>query len=255
MAKRDELLRLLNSWLRPETFHDSCPNGLQVHGDPDVWRVATCPSVSEECFRQAATQGAQMILVHHGLFWDRPGFVVDEVMRRRLWLLFERGINLVGYHLPLDAHPELGNNARLAGEMGLAELDFDFGLYHGNPIGCVGALPQGPRLEELAARLGAALLCTPYVQGEPTRRVQKVAVIAGGAGDIPFLLDARARGCEVFVTGNVFEQSVAVARELDLALIALGHYNSEKLGVRALGDRLAAQSDVTVFHLDVPNPI
>jgi dinuclear metal center YbgI/SA1388 family protein len=253
--QRDQILHALDELLKPEQYRDHCPNGLQVHGCASVTRLATCASVSEEFFVQAREAGAQFLLVHHGLFWEGTSRVIDPLLARRLRLLLDAELSLAAYHLPLDAHPTFGNNARLAALLGLSGLAFDFGQYHGTSIGCLGCLPEPLPIEALAGRLGSALLAEPqlYAYGPP--RVSRVGVVSGGAGDSATLLEALQRGCDLYVTGSMTEQGVALCREGRLNVIAAGHYNSEKLGVRAVGGALAEELGVEVLHLDVPNPV
>lgn len=255
MIPRDEILAYLNALLRPERFQDACPNGIQVFGGGEIGLVASCTSVSEEFFARAKDAGAQLLLVHHGLFWEQSSRVIDPVMGRRLGILLSNGLNLVAYHLPLDAHPTLGNNARLAALLELGDLDWGFGHYHGVDIGCTGQLREPLPLAELVARLQAGLATTPQVFASGPSRVRRVGVVSGGAGDTPFLLEAIGRGCDVYVTGTITEPGVALAREGGLNVLVAGHYNSEKLGVRALGDALHAHFGIEVVHLDIPNPI
>jgi len=255
MAHRDKVIAALDAILQPENYRDACPNGMQVYGCGEVARVATCTSVSSRFFELAREAGAQLLLVHHGLFWEGTSRVIDPLMARRLKILLDAELNLAAYHLPLDAHRELGNNAQLAGMLGLRQLDFEFGRYKGTPIGCAGNLAEPVSLKDFAdaaaKNLGAE---TVMVDCGPTQ-VRRVGVVSGGAGDIPLLMEAVAAGCDTYVTGVIFEQSVAVAREAGLNVVALGHYNSEKLGVRAVGDRIAKDLGVEVEHMDVPNPV
>lgn len=255
MLHRDKLIAALDGLLQPEAYQDACPNGMQVFGCEEIARVATCASVSSKFFELAREAGAQLLLVHHGLFWDGNSRVIDPLMGRRLKILLDAELNLAAYHLPLDAHRELGNNAQLAGMLGLRQLDFEFGRYKGTPIGCAGNLAEPVSLKDFTDAAAKNLDAeTVMVDSGPTQ-VRRVGVVSGGAGDIPMLMEAVAAGCDTFVTGVIFEQSVAVAREAGLNVVALGHYNSEKLGVRAVGERIANDLGVEVVHMDVPNPV
>ena len=181
--------------------------------------------------------------------------VIDPLMGKRLRVLLDGKMNLVAYHLPLDAHRQLGNNAQLARLLGLQQLDFEFGRYKGNPIGCVGNLKEPLALAVMAENAGKQLDSQPVIVDAGPEQVRRVGVVSGGAGDIPMLMEAVSTGCDTYVTGVVFEQSVAVAREAGINVLALGHYNSERLGVRAVGDKLAKELGVEVIHMDVPNPV
>lgn len=255
MVHRDKIIAALDSILQPEAYRDACPNGMQVYGCDQVGKLATCASVSVEFFEKARDAGAQLLLVHHGLFWENASRVVDPLMARRLKILLDAELNLAGYHLPIDAHRELGNNAQLAGMLGLRQLDFGFGHYKGTPIGCAGNLAEPVSLQDFVYSSGKSLDAETVVVDAGPTQVRRVGVVSGGAGDIPLILEAVAFGCDTFVTGTVFEQSVAVARETGVNVVALGHYNSEKLGVRAVGDRISKDLGVEVVHMDVPNPV
>ncbi len=255
MVHRDKIVACLDDLLKPMSFKDACPNGLQVYGRGEIERVATCTSVSAAFFEKAQDAGAHLLLVHHGLFWEGTSRAIDPLLAKRLRILLNGEMNLVAYHLPLDAHPKLGNNAQLAEMLGLKQLDFEFGRYKGTPIGCAGNLENPVDLKDFSAGVAGRLEAEPVVVDAGPGQVRRVMVVSGGAGDIPMLLEAVAAGCDTYVTGTVFEQSVAVAREAGLNVLALGHYNSEKLGVRAVGDLLTEELGVDVVHLDVPNPV
>ncbi len=255
MIERDALAALLDGWLQPAAFADGCPNGLQVYGRERIAKICTCPSVSLAFFEAALERGADALLVHHGLFWNKDSRVIEPHLGRRLRVLLDGELNLYAYHLPLDAHRELGNNAQLAALLDLVERDDGFGLYHGTPIGMAGRLAAPLAPAELAERLAAALGAAPQVLDFAGGPIERIGILVGGGGDIPPVVECARSGCQALVTGTVFEQTVAVARELGVAAVALGHYNSEKLGVRALGDRIGAQTGIAVEHLDVPNPM
>jgi dinuclear metal center YbgI/SA1388 family protein len=255
MLARNELMSFLDGILQPHTFKDACPNGLQVYGQEQVARVACCTSVSEDFFQEAKKSGAETLLVHHGLFWEGSSRVVDPIMAARMRTLLESDINLIAYHLPLDAHQQYGNNAQLAHLITSNQPDFSFGHYKGTPIGCLVDLDQPRPLSDLAQELGKKLSAEPYVLEAGSQTAKRVGVVSGGAGDIPLILEAMQTGCDTFVTGVLFEQTVAFAKEAKVNVVALGHYNSEKLGVKALGDLLAEKHDLEVIHLDIPNVI
>ncbi len=250
-----KLVEWMDELLRPETFRDACPNGFQVVGKEEISTVVTCPSVSLELFEKSAESGADAILVHHGLFWDRDTRVIQKPMSQRLKILLNRELNLFAYHLPLDANREVGNNAKLADLAELNDRDWSFGLYHGMPIGVCGRLHEPRELGELASLLEKQLDANPVTFEFCRRPVSRLGIVSGGAGDISMVVECANKGCDALLTGEVFEQTVAVGRELGIGLIAGGHYNTEKLGVRALGDRMAEQLGIRVIHLDIPNPV
>ncbi len=253
--KTKNLLEWINELLRPDTFRDACPNGIQVVGKNEISSVTTCPSVSLELFEKCAKSGADAILVHHGLFWDRDTRVIQAPMSQRLKVLLNNDLNLIAYHLPLDANQEVGNNAKLADLYDLQERDWSFGVYHGMPIGVCGKLPGEMDLRDLAGVLEEHLDAKPVTFKFCKGPVKRLGIISGGAGDIPMVVECALKGCDALLTGEVFEQTVAVGREMGIGLIAGGHYNTEKLGVRALGDRMAKELGIQVMHVDIPNPV
>ncbi len=255
MAQRDEIMEFLDEVLEPKKYRDYCPNGLQVYGKEQIGCLATCTSVSAEFFRQGREKNADLLLVHHGLFWEKDSRVIDPLLGKRLRLLFEADLNLVAYHLPLDAHHQLGNNAQLAACLGLQDLDFEFAAYGGSYIGCRGRLPAPLPLGQVTQELAKKIDTQPWIFDGGSGQASCLGVVSGGAGEIPILQEAVRAGCDTLVTGVLYEQSLAVAREAHLNVISLGHYNSEKLGVQALGEAVGEKFGIDVIHLDVPNPL
>jgi len=252
---RDEIVGFLDGLLAPDSFRDACPNGLQVYGKSEVTKLATCVSVSAECFEQAVKNGAHAILVHHGMFWEGASRVVDKQTARRLKILLESEINLLAYHLPLDAHREFGNNARLARILELKDLSWEFAHFKNKAIGCSGSIDEELSLGEIAGRLADKVGGSPQMFGGQGFRVKDVGIVSGEGGDIHVVTEASDKGLDAIVTGVVLEQTVAYAREAGIGMVALGHYNSEKLGVRACGDAIGKELGIEVIHLDVPNPV
>jgi dinuclear metal center YbgI/SA1388 family protein len=252
-AATTDLLAELDALLEPARFGDYCVNGLQVPGPDRVHTLATGVSAGAQLFELAAHEGANMLLVHHGLFWGAGVQAVDLVLKRRLQLLFDADIALAAYHLPLDAHPELGNNALLAQALG-AERREPFALHHGQAIGCLATLPHpGMLADDLFAHVREVTAREPLVLGSGPAHVRRVAIVSGAGAD--YLDEAAAAGAHALLTGEAPERSMAHARELGLHLIAAGHYSTETLGVRCLGERLAERFDLRHVFLDVPNPI
>jgi dinuclear metal center YbgI/SA1388 family protein len=250
---RSELLAELDRLLEPERFDDYCLNGLQVPGPEQVATLATGVSAHAELFELAAAEGAELLLVHHGLFWDPGVRAIDAALARRLRLLFDAGIGLAAYHLPLDAHAELGNNALLARALGGTELE-PFALHRGEPIGFLARLPDGGvEASELFARVGAITARDPLVFDAGPPLVASLAIVSGAGAD--YLEDAANAGAHALLTGEVPERAMATARELGLHLIAAGHYATETFGVRRLGEHLAERFGIRHVFLDVPNPV
>jgi len=248
------ILAELDSLLQPERFEDYGPNGLQVPGPAEASTIATGVSAGVELFELAAAERAELLLVHHGLFWGSGPGPIDAPLKRRLQILFDAGIALAAYHLPLDAHPELGNNALLARALGAERLDEPFALHRGEPIGCLARFPgEGVAAAELFARAREATAREPLVFDAGPARVRTLAIVSGAGVD--YLADAAAAGADAFLTGEPAERAMAQARELGLHFLAAGHYATETFGVRALGDHLAERFDLRHVFFDVPNPV
>ena len=247
-----DILAEADRLLDPQRFDDYCVNGLQVPGPELVSTVATGVSAHAQLFELAAHERAELLLVHHGLFW-RPGVMtIDAILKRRLQILFDAGIALVGYHLPLDAHPLLGNNALLAHALGAGELA-PFALHHGQPIGFVASFPDGLPAQELFARVRTITAREPLVFDAGPPHVRRLAIVSGGGAD--YTSDAAAAGADALLTGELAERSMALAREARVHLIAAGPHATETFGVKRLGEHLAERFDLRHIFLDVPNPV
>jgi dinuclear metal center YbgI/SA1388 family protein len=259
-----DILAELDRILDPARFEDYCVNGLQVPGPTQVETIATGVSASAELFEHAATEQAQLLLVHHGLFWGSGVRTLDATLARRLKLLFDADIALAAYHLPLDAHPELGNNAQLAKALGAGDELAPFAPVHGRPIGFIAELPGDGlapaqllmRVTELTAQ-GQSADHNPLLLAADTRtgpaRIRRLAIVSGAGAD--YLAQAAAAGADALLTGEPEERSMALARELGIHLIAAGHYATETFGVRRLGEHLAERFGLRHVFLDVPNPV
>jgi dinuclear metal center YbgI/SA1388 family protein len=245
MAARDEIIAYADELLDLDSFKDFGPQGLQVVGADDVSRVICAVSSSLELFQRAAEAGAELVIVHHGMLWENESRVIDRRVRRRLETLFDADINLAGYHLALDAHPELGNNALLARELGV-EVDGPF-----MELGVGGRTAQ--RLEDLLVRIRARINPDALAFAHGSGDVDRVAIVSGGAAR--YLTDAAAQGYDVYITGEPAEPSQALARELDITFVAAGHHATEKLGVQALTEELANRFNLEWEFIDLPNPV
>lgn len=248
-----KLIAHLDELLQPGRFSDFGPNGLQVPGPDEVQTVVTGVSASAELFERAAEHAADLILVHHGLFWDRAPLALTPAAKRRLELLFEHDMALAAYHLPLDGHPEVGNNALLAEGLGCVQRE-PFGLHNGMAIGVrarfdgdgIGAEELSERVRALTEREPLAFLCGP-------ERVRSIGIVSGGGSD--WLADAAAAGLDAFLTGEPTERVMTQATEEGIHYLAAGHYATETFGVRRLGDLLAESFGIRHVFVDVPNPI
>jgi dinuclear metal center YbgI/SA1388 family protein len=252
MTRRDELIAFLDALLQSPGRADYGPNGLQVPGADEVELVVAGVSAHRELFEQAAAAGAQFVLCHHGIFWGESAGPVTEQLKARLKLLFDNDMSLAAYHLPLDAHPEVGNNALICKGLGL-EREAAFGEAKGGPIGWVGSAAEPISLAELVERSTALFGSAPLAFDSGPTEIRRVGVVSGGGSSA--LGEAVALGLDAFVTGEPTEHVMADAREGGIHFIAGGHYASETFGVRRLGELLAERFGVGHTFVEIPNPI
>lgn len=246
MAARDEIVAYASELLEIERFPEFAPQGLQVVGSDEVSRIVCGVSCSKELFERAVELGAELVLVHHGLFWRNEPLVVDARLRGRLEALFRGNASLVAYHLALDAHPTLGNNAQLAARIGaVPEKPFA-------EVGW-GCTIEPLALKALVERVEGAVGRSALVFRGGDREIRRVAVSTGAAGHD--LIHAAHDGYDAFVTGEPEEPSAATARELGVHLIAAGHQATEVFGVQALAEHLAEHFRVHWQYVDVENPV
>jgi dinuclear metal center YbgI/SA1388 family protein len=249
--KRQELLDYLNSFLKIDDYRDSCPNGLQVEGREEIFKVVTAVSTSAELFERAIHQQADAVIVHHGLIWDSERPVYRGSYRERVRLLLTENINLLVYHLPLDAHPEIGNNAQLCQALHLKNLQ-SFADRHGNPVGIRGTaegVPKDSFFVKIETLVNHPLIVFPYGPDS----IYKAGVISGAAQKD--VVQAVREGLDVFITGEVSEHIMHYAKEERIHFIAAGHYATEKFGIMALSDHLSRKFPLEVKFIDLPNPI
>jgi dinuclear metal center YbgI/SA1388 family protein len=253
MTDRTTLLSQFDALLQPERFKDYGPNGLQVEGRMPVRRLVTGVTASLALIDAAIAANADAILVHHGLFWRGQDGRITGWMRQRLGRLLAHDINLFAYHLPLDAHPELGNNAQLGLRLGLTP-ERRFGE---QDLGCVGhsALPfvnAQALAEHVQARLGRAVVVVPGTESESAKPLRNIAWCTGGAQS--YFEAAIAAGADAFITGEISEPQAHYARECGVAYLACGHHASERYGVQALGAKVAAELGLEHHFIDIDNP-
>jgi dinuclear metal center YbgI/SA1388 family protein len=247
VADRDEILAFASELLDLDAYPDYGPMGLQVAGAREVQRLACGVSSSLELFERAASAGAQMLLVHHGLLWDRDPRVIDDAARKRLKVLFDGQITLAAYHLALDAHPEVGNNALLARELGIDPSEPFAG------IGFGGTLDEPVSIDDFIERVREKVGRDPVVFAHGPERIERAAVITGGAAR--YVADAAGEGYDLFLTGEAAEPTLHAARELGVHFVAAGHYATERIGIQALTKRLSEQFDLRWEFIDLPNPV
>jgi dinuclear metal center YbgI/SA1388 family protein len=252
VASRDEIIAYLDELLEIGSFTDIGPNGLQVPGSEKVELVVTGVSAHRELFERAAAEGADLVVAHHGLFWEFLPRTVGAAMKERLRIVFDADISVAGYHLPLDAHAEVGNNALICTALGL-ERSGPFGDYRGQTVGLIGRSAEGVPFDELRRRCASTFGQDPFVWDSGPELVRSVGIVSGGAASI--FADAIALGLDAFITGEPAEHVMADARENGVHFIAGGHYATETFGVRRLGELLEERFGVRHSFIDTPNPI
>jgi dinuclear metal center YbgI/SA1388 family protein len=247
VARRDDVIAFADELLDVGAYPDYGPMGMQVAGADEVTRIGCAVSSSLELFERAEKAGVDLLLVHHGLLWDNEPRTIDDRMRRKLEALFRAGTTLAAYHLALDAHPEIGNNALLARELGV-EVERPF-----TNLGVGGRLAEPVEPEAFAMRVAERLGREPTAFLEGPERVERVAIISGGAAR--YVGQAAAEGYDLFLTGEPAEPSLHSARELGIHFVAGGHYATERLGVQALAARLGERFMLPWEFLELPNPV
>ena len=248
-----ELCQFLEGCLKPEQYQDYCPNGLQVEGRPVITRLATGVSACQRFLDEAIEWGADALLVHHGYFWRTEAPQIVGMKRRRLATLLNSELSLLAYHLPLDAHPEFGNNACLGRLMGI-ELDDQEPLQSGvGSIGLIGSLPEVITAGEFVAKLELITGREPLHVGDPQALVRRLAWCTGAAQ--AYIDQAVAAGADLFVTGEASEQTVHTAREEGIHFVAAGHHATERYGVQAVGAHVAKQFSLEHRFFDIENPV
>jgi dinuclear metal center YbgI/SA1388 family protein len=230
-------------------FRDYSPNGVQVEGRAEIRRIATGVTASQRLLEAATAWGADAILVHHGYFWRNEDATVTGIKKRRIAHLLQHDVSLLAYHLPLDAHPELGNNAQLAIRLGLMAQ----GHFAEQEIAWHGELRQPQTLGQFAELITHSLQRTPLFIGDSDRTLHRIAWCTGAAQG--YFEQAVALGVDAFLTGEISEQNVHIAEETGVAFIAAGHHATERYGVQALGEHLAQQFKIEHCFFDMDNPV
>ena len=247
--QRTELDAYLQQYLEVANFRDYCPNGLQVEGRSTIERLVTGVTASVDLLEAAIAARADALLVHHGYFWRGEDSRIVGTRRRRIALLIDNDINLFAFHLPLDAHADVGNNAALAGVLGLRAS----GRFGEQDIGMYGETDDAPTLSTLAARIEQRLQRVPLVIGDLEKPISRIAWCTGAAQG--YLEDAVRLHVDAYVTGEVSEQTVHLARESGVAFIAAGHHATERYGVQSLGAHLASRFGIEHRFIDAANPV
>lgn len=246
---RDELENHLNQLLDISRFHDYCPNGLQVEGRDQIRSIVSGVTASLDLLQAAVAADADAVLVHHGYFWRGEDLRITGIKSRRIALLLNHRINLYAYHLPLDSHPQFGNNVLLGKKLGFIET----GRFGGQDIMIRGELPEVMTLDTLGKKITQTLLRRPLMIGDPDKTIRAIAWCTGGAQN--YFDAAIAQGVDAYITGEVSEHNVHAARESGVAFIAAGHHATERYGVQALGDYIAQQYGIRHQFVDIDNPV
>ncbi len=247
-----ELSRLvgyLQQILQPERFSDYCPNGLQIQGRSNVLKIVSGVTASMDLLQAAADVEADAVLVHHGFFWKNEDPCIVGIKQKRIKFLLDHNISLLAYHLPLDAHPELGNNAQLANRLGL-NLE---GCTGNQNILAYGTLSELRMLGEFSEFVDLQLDRTPMVIGSDSKQIKRVAWCSGGAQS--YMQDAIDLGVDLFISGEISEQTYHLARESGVAYMAAGHHATERYGVKALADHVAARFSISQEFIDIHKPV
>jgi len=247
-----ELVSFCDELLQPHRFKDYCPNGLQVEGTREVERLITGVTASQALIERAIELKAQAILVHHGYFWKGENPQITGMLRKRLKLLLDHDISLLAYHLPLDAHPELGNNAQLARVLDLV-IDGSLVPADDPAIGLAGRLPTAMTAAQLASYLSSRLGREPLHIAGPSEEIQTIAWCTGAAQG--YINQAADLGVDAFLSGEISEPTVHAARELGIHYFSAGHHATERYGVQALGAYIEQHLGIAHQFVEVPNPV
>jgi dinuclear metal center YbgI/SA1388 family protein len=257
VVRLDDVVRFLDTTLEIKLFRDYAVNGLQVEGRPEVARVLTGVTANLALIEQAVARSADLVVVHHGLFWGGGLERITGANARRIGTLLANHISLAGYHLPLDKHARFGNNAGLADALGLPAERRGFGEVRGTELGVLADLPVPMARAELIERVSKNVCAgstPPFVFAHGPERVRRVGVCTGAASDL--LEAASAAGCDAFVTGELAERAGELARELQITLVAAGHHATEVFGPKRLAAAiLAAFPGIEVEFINVPSPL
>jgi dinuclear metal center YbgI/SA1388 family protein len=239
----------LADYLQVHVFRDYCPNGLQVEGRGEINRIVTGVTASAALIEAAVADGADALIVHHGYFWRGEDARITGMRRRRLGLLFQHDLNLFAYHLPLDAHPEIGNNATLALQLGIQQTT----RFGEQDIAATGTLAEGTTVASFMQTISEKLGRAPLVIGDAARPMRRIAWCTGGAQGM--FEQAIALGVDAYLSGEISEQTVHLARESGVVYVAAGHHATERYGVQALGAHLAQRFGVAHRFIEIDNPV
>lgn len=248
----NELEFELKQVLHPEQFKDYCPNGLQVQGREKISKLVTGVTACQELIDAAAEAGADALLVHHGYFWRGEDQSIAGIKKSRIETLLKHDISLFAYHLPLDVHREFGNNVQLAEVLGI-EIEGELGKQNNHPIGLTGAFDQEMDFDSLEALIVDKLGRRPLAIAGQSKRIRSIGWCTGAAQN--YIELAVAAGVDAYITGEVSEPTVHIARETGIHFFSAGHHATERYGVRALGSYLAEKFELDHQFIDIDNPV
>jgi len=252
MVGLSELVQYCDTLLDVGAYQDYCPNGLQVEGADTVNKVVCGVTASQALIDEAVRLQADVLLVHHGFFWRSEAAPIIGIKRRRIKALLEHDISLMAYHLPLDGHATLGNNAQLA-RLWDIEVEGRFGAGPDGGLGMFGMLPRALTLDELAAHIAAPLQREPLVIAGGGEVIRRIGWCSGAAQD--YLEQAAALGLDAFISGEISESTVHAARELGIHYLSAGHHATERFGVQALGEHISEYFSLEYQFIDIANPV
>lgn len=251
MEKREKIVSFLDSYLDIKNIKDSSQNGLQCEGCENVKKIVFGVSISLKLIEEAAREKADMIIVHHGLLWGRSN-IFKGPYKKKLEILFKNNINLLAYHLPLDKHIKVGNNAQIMNYFGAKQIK-PFGVYDGETIGLKGSFTKQKHLDKIIKTLSDKLYSKTLCFGFGPEKIKTLGVISGGAQSMfPQAID---KNLDLYITGEVSEFVQEMARENKINFISAGHYNSEKTGIWALEKLIKSKFKVETKFIDIPNAV
>lgn len=249
MINRDELVSYINKFLKIDIFHDYCPNGLQIEGKPTIQTIVTGVTGNLALIEKAIAQHADLMLVHHGLFWKKDPFPIVGLKKARFQKILNADLNVMAYHLPLDSHLELGNNAQLAKFLNIHVE----GQLVEEPYVWFGEFAEPISTEEFSQRIFEKLGRLPLHIAGTARKIKKIAWCSGGGQD--FIEKTLSLGIDCYFSGEISESTVHIAREAKIHYFAAGHHATERYGIKALGEHLAEKFQLNHHFIDIENPV
>ena len=252
MAKLQDIIQWCDQTLKSPEFKDYAPNGLQIEGKTEVHKILVAVTASQDAIDAAIRENADLLLVHHGYFWKGEAYPITGMRGKRIKSLIQHDISLLAYHLPLDSHPSLGNNAAIADLLKLERIEA-LGPSERHPIGNIGYLNQPMPVEEFKKFVSEKLKFDAIHLPADKTMIEKVGFCTGGAQD--FIVKAAEQGCDAYISGEVSERTFYEAKELGVHYFACGHHATERYGVQRLGQAISEQFDIEYVYFELNNPI